>query len=170
MTINAGHIPSNHWLQDKEVGGGRVIGEVCHFLDLMRFLVGEQVTQHSATMIGKSPTVKVQDDKVMIVLSFADGSVGVINYLANGGKAFPKERIEIFSNDSVLQLNNFKELKGYSWKGFKKFRTIRQNKGQKECVAAFVDSIVSGGMAPIPMRELMEVSRLTIEIAESLRK
>lgn len=169
MTINAGEVPSEHWLQDREIGGGRVIGEVCHFLDLMRFLVGEEVTQHSATMIGESPVVEVREDKVVIVLSFADGSVGVINYLANGGKAFPKERIEVFSNDAVLQLNNFRELKGYGWKGFKSFRTIRQNKGQKECVAAFVDSVVSGGMSPIPMHELLEVSRLTIEIAESLR-
>ena len=169
MTINAGEVPSDHWLQDKEVGGGRVIGEVCHFLDLMRFLVGKQVTQHSATMIGESPLVKIRDDKVVIVLSFSDGSVGVINYLANGGKAFPKERIEVFSNDAVLQLNNFRELKGYGWKGFKNFKTIRQNKGQKECVSAFVDSVTSGSFAPIPMHELLEVSRLTIKIAESLR-
>jgi predicted dehydrogenase len=169
MTINAGAVPSDHWLQDKEVGGGRVIGEVCHFIDLMRFLVGKKVTQYSATMIGESRLVEVRDDKVVIVLSFADGSVGVINYLANGGKAFPKERIEVFSNDAVLQLNNFRELRGFGWKGFNKFKTMRQNKGQKECVAAFVNSVTSGSMAPIPMQEILEVSRLTIKIAESLR-
>ena len=169
MTINAGAVPSNHWLQDKDVGGGRIIGEVCHFIDLIRFLVGERVTKYSATMIGESPIVEVRDDKVVIVLSFSDGSVGAINYLANGGKAFPKERIEVFSNDAVLQLNNFRELKGYGWKGFKSFKTIRQNKGQKECVSAFVNSVISGEPAPIPMHELLEVSRLTIEIAKSLR-
>jgi len=120
-------------------------------------------------MIGESRLVEVRDDKVVIVLSFADGSVGVINYLSNGGKAFPKERIEVFSNDAVLQLNNFRELRGFGWKGFNKFKTMRQNKGQKECVAAFVNSVTSGSMAPIPMQEILEVSRLTINIAESLR-
>ena len=169
MTINAGAVPSDHWLQDKEVGGGRIIGEVCHFIDLMRFLVCEKVTNYSATMIGESRLVPVRDDKVVIVLSFEDGSVGVINYLANGGKAFPKERIEVFSNDAVLQLNNFRELRGFGFKGFNKFKTIRQNKGQKECVSAFVNSVTSGSMAPIPMQEILEVSRLTIKIAESLR-
>ena len=106
---------------------------------------------------------------MVIVLSFADGSVGAINYLANGGKAFPKERIEVFPDDAVLQLNNFRELRGYGWKGFKTFKTMRQSKGQKECVAAFVNSVESGSIAPIPMHELLEVSKLTIEIAQSLR-
>ena len=170
MTINAGHVPADHWLQDHEVGGGRIIGEVCHFIDLMRFLIDAPVTEHRATMIGESPLVEVRDDKAIIVLSFSDGSVGVINYFANGGKAFPKERIEVFADDAVLQLNNFRELKGYGWRGFRSFKTFRQNKGQQECVAAFVQSVISGGKVPIPMSELLEVSRLAIEIAESLRR
>lgn len=168
MTVNAGAVAADHWLQDEHVGGGRIIGEACHFIDLMYFLIGGKVTKHSATMIGESNSTEIRNDKTTIVLSFEDGSVGTIHYLANGGKAFQKERIEVFTNNAVLQLNNFRELRGYGWKGFKRFKTITQNKGQKECVAAFVDSIKNGYDSPIPIQEILEVSRLAINISDSL--
>ncbi len=168
MTINAGAVSADNWLQNKDIGGGRVIGEVCHFIDLMRFLIGSKIKEHSSTMLGASSSIKIRDDKVAITLSFEDGSFGVINYLANGGKAFPKERIEVFCDDAVLQLNNFRELKGYGWKSFKKYTTWNQNKGQNECASAFVKSILNGESSPIPYEEIIEVSRVTIEVANSL--
>jgi len=169
MTVNAGAIPGEHWTQDPEVGGGRIIGEGCHFIDLMRFLVGHSITGHQAMMIGDAPGVEVRDDKVSINLSFADGSFGTIHYLANGGKAFPKERIDVFCGDAVLQMDNYRVLTGFGWPGFKKMKLMKQDKGQIACAKAFVDAVKSGNPSPIPYEEVMESSRISIEVAESLR-
>jgi len=168
MTINAGEIPKDHWTQDSIIGGGRIIGEACHFIDLLRFLVGSKIIRYTATKIGDFPGVETRNDKVSITLSFLDGSIGTIHYLSNGGNAFPKERLEVFCNGAVLQLNNFKELKGYGWKGFRKKTSFSQQKGQMECVEAFVKSIENGGEAPIPVTELLEVSRICIEISNQI--
>lgn len=169
MTMNAGAIPADHWTQDAEVGGGRIVGEACHYIDLMRFLAGSPITGFSATKMGAAPGVDVTEDKSSITLSFEDGSFGTIHYLANGGKAFPKERIEVFANDAVLQLDNFRVLKGFGWKGFKSKRLLRQDKGQKACVNAFVTSIEHGLPAPIPFDEIIEVARVSVEVAEQIR-
>lgn len=169
LTMNAGHIPADHWTQDRELGGGRIIGEACHYIDLLRFLVGAPISGFSATRLGNTPGVEVTEDKASITLSFEDGSHGTIHYFANGGKAFPKERIEAFGGDGVLQLDNFKRLKGYGWKGFRSQRLLSQDKGQKACVQAFLDSIRTGQPAPIPYDEIMEVARVSIEVAEALR-
>ena len=169
MTINAGEISSEHWTQDIEVGGGRVIGEGCHFIDLMQFLVGHKIINHHAVMIGGSPALDINDDKTSINLSFEDGSFGTIHYFANGGKVFPKERIEVFCGGAVLQLNNFKVLKGYGWPNFNKMRLMNQDKGQKACVSAFLDSIRQGEPSPIPYDEVIANSRVSIEIANNLR-
>ena len=168
MTVNAGAIPGDHWTQDSEVGGGRIVGEGCHFIDLMRFLVGHAITGHQAMMMGDAPGVEVRDDKVSINLSFADGSFGTIHYLANGGKAFPKERIEVFCGDAVLQMDNYRVLTGFGWPGFKKMKLFKQDKGQVTCAKAFVDSVINGKPSPIPYEEVMESSRISIEVAESL--
>ena len=170
MTVNAGAIPVEHWTQDAEVGGGRIVGEGCHFIDLMRFLAGCSITGHNAMMMGDAPGVDVRDDKVSINISFADGSFGTIHYLANGGKAFPKERIEVFCSDAVLQMDNYRVLRGYGWKGFKKMKLFKQDKGQQACASAFVDAIHRGRPSPIPYDEVMESSRISIEVAELLRK
>ena len=169
MTVNAGAIPGDHWTQDHEVGGGRIVGEGCHFIDLMRFLVGHPITGHQAMMMGDAPGIEVRDDKVLINLSFSDGSFGAIHYLANGGKAFPKERIEVFCGNAVLQMDNYRVLTGFGWSGFKKMRLMKQDKGQVACAKAFVDSVKSGKPSPIPYEEVMESSRISIEVAESLR-
>jgi len=169
MTVNAGAIPGEHWTQDPEVGGGRIIGEGCHFVDLMRFLVGHSITGYQAMMIGDAPGVEVRDDKVSINLSFADGSFGAIHYLANGGKAFPKERIDVFCGDAVLQMDNYRVLTGFGWPGFKKMKLMKQDKGQFACAKAFADAVKSGNPSPIPYEEVMESSRISIEVAESLR-
>lgn len=168
VTINAGEIAKDHWTQDSTIGGGRIIGEACHFIDLLRFLVGSEIVGFTATKIGDVPGVETRDDKVNITLSFLDGSLGTIHYLSNGGQSFPKERLEVFCNGAVLQLNNFRELKSYGWKGFRKKTSLSQQKGQIECADAFVKSIENGDMAPIPFSELLEVSRISIEISNKL--
>jgi len=120
-------------------------------------------------MIGNVPGVEVREDKVSITLSFEDGSFGVIHYLANGGSSFPKERVEVFCDDAVLQMDNYRVLKGYGWPGFKKMKLFKQDKGQKACVKAFIESIMSGNESPIPYEEVMESSSVSIEVANSLR-
>lgn len=169
MTMNAGAIPASHWTQDPAVGGGRIIGEACHYIDLMRFLAGSKITGFTATRMGDVPGVEVSEDKASITLSFADGSFGTILYLANGGKAFPKERIEVFANDAVLQLDNFKALHSFGWQGFKGKKLFSQDKGQDACAAAFVKAIQQGEATPIPVEEIFEVSRVSVQVAEQLR-
>jgi predicted dehydrogenase len=168
MTVNAGEIPIEHWTQDPLVGGGRIIGEGCHFIDLLRFLSGSKIEGFSATKMGDYPGVKVRSDKVSITLNFEDGSFGTIHYLSNGGKTFPKERLEVFCNDAVLQLDNYKKMKGYGWKGFKKMNLLAQNKGQHNCVKSFVAAIKNGEETPISFDEIFEVSKISIEISNHL--
>lgn len=169
MTMNAGDIPANHWTQDTEVGGGRIIGEACHYIDLMRFLAGSKIKSFNAVKMGDTPGIDITEDKAIITLTFEDGSIGTIQYFANGGKAFPKERIEVFCDDAVLQLDNFRKLTGFGWKGFSKFKTNSQDKGQDACCEAFVKSIKEGLPSPIPADEIFEVAKISIQIAESLR-
>ncbi len=164
MTVNAGAIPADHWTQDPEAGGGRIIGEACHFIDLLRFLAASPITGWQR-MSMDAPT----SDTVSIQLSFADGSVGTVHYFANGSKAFPKERLEVFAAGSVLQLDNYRKLTGFGWPGFTKMNLWRQDKGQKACAAAFVQAVAKGTSAPIPFEEVVEVSRVSIEIAEAAR-
>lgn len=170
FTINAGEINETHWTQDITVGGGRIIGECCHFIDLMRFLSGSKITSFSAKSLGDDSNLGITDDKCAITLAFEDGSTGTIHYLANGSPDFPKERIEVFSSGRILQLDNFRKLRGYGWKNFKKMTLWRQDKGQNECVKQFIQSIKLGRTTPIPFNEIMEVSRATIEVALSLRQ
>lgn len=167
MTVNAGDIPASHWTQDEKVGGGRVIGEVCHFIDLLRFLVGAPVVQYYAICMDDGSK---KNDKITISFSFADGSMGVIHYLANGHKSFPKERLEIFVAGKILQLDNFKKLDGYGWTTFKRMNLWRQDKGQTECVKQVIQTIITGTASPIPVSEIIEVSRLTLEVAKTVKE
>ncbi len=163
MTINAGAIPGDHWTQDPEVGGGRVIGEGCHFIDLLRFLAGSSIAGHSASSMDSA-----NGDTVSLQLSFDDGSIGSVHYFANGSKSFPKERLEVFCTGRVLQLDNFRKLQGFGWRGFNKMNLSRQDKGQNACAKAFVDAVREGKPAPISFDDVMESSRVSIEAAESL--
>lgn len=169
MTMNAGAIPADHWTQDNAVGGGRIIGEACHFIDLMRFLAGSKIVSVQARRMGETDAVQVLEDKASITLGFEDGSFGTIFYLANGASSFPKERVEVFAAGRVLQLDNFRKLKGFGWSGFNKMNLWRQDKGQDACAAAFVESIRQGKESPIPADEIFEVARMTIQAAEILR-
>lgn len=169
ITVNAGEIPADHWTQDPQVGGRRILGEACHFIDLARHLAGHPIVDHHATAIGRHPAVEIRDDKVSITLEFADGSVATILYLANGHKGFPKERVEVFAAGRVLRLDNFLKLKGWGWSDFNKMNLFSQNKGANAIVAAFLRSVREGKAPPIPRDEILEVSQVTIEIAEGLR-
>lgn len=164
MTVNAGAIPADHWTQDPEAGGGRIIGEACHFIDLLRFLAASPIIGWQF-MSMDAPT----RDTVSIQLSFSDGSVGTVHYFANGSKAFPKERLEVFAAGRVLQLDNYRRLTGFGWPGFTKMNLWRQDKGQKACAVAFVQAVAKGTSAPIPFDQVVEVSRVSIEIAEAAR-
>lgn len=168
MTVNAGEIPPDHWTQDRAVGGGRIIGEGCHFVDLLRFLAGSAITRTHAFMIGEHPGMAVRDDKVTLVLSFVDGSLGTIHYLANGHRALAKERLEVFCGGSVLQLDNFRVLRGFGWPGFRRMNLWRQDKGNAACVAAFVEAVKSGGPSPIPFEETLEVTLSTFDAWDAL--
>ncbi len=161
MTVNAGAIPADHWTQDPGVGGGRIVGEACHFIDLLRFLAGARIQGYTAHYLGGDKL----KDKATLLLTFADGSTGTIHYLANGHKSFPKERLEAFCGGRVLQLDNFRKLTGYGWPGFRKMNLWRQDKGQAACAAAFVEAVREGKESPIPLEELIEVSRIAIELA-----
>jgi predicted dehydrogenase len=167
-TCNAGMIPPDHWTQDPAVGGGRILGEACHFVDFLRYLADSPIRDCVIRSMGRGAVLS-PDDKAVISLRFEDGSIGTILYFANGGKAFPKERVEVFSADAVLQLNNFVALRGYGWKGFGRKRLWRQDKGQSACAAAFVDAIRHGSTAPIEPSELFEVARVSIRLAEQQR-
>ena len=169
MTMNAGNIPADHWTQDNNVGGGRIIGEACHFIDLMRYLADSEIVSVQARRMGDTDSVDVTEDKAAIILGFADGSFGTIHYLANGAASFPKERVEVFVEGKVLQLDNFVKLKGFGWKGFKKLNLWKQDKGQNNCSKLFLDSIKSGTAAPISASEIFEVASISIDIAQQLR-
>ena len=162
MTVNAGSIPMQHWTQDPDIGGGRLLGEACHFVDLLRFLADSPISGWHCTGMNS-----ISADTVTIQLSFLDGSIGTVHYFANGSKSFPKERLEVFTAGRVLQLDNFRKLNGYGWPGFKKMNLWRQDKGQRACAQAFVDAISSGDTSPIPVEELFEISRLMIDIAQA---
>ncbi len=120
-------------------------------------------------MMGRAEGVVVRDDKASITLRFADGSFGTMHYLANGHAAFPKERIEVFAGGRVLQLDNFRRLKGFGWPGFRRMTLWRQDKGQANCAEAFLAAVRGQGPVPIPFDELSEEARVTIEIAQTLR-
>lgn len=165
MTVNAGSIPADHWAQDPAVGGGRIIGEACHFIDLLRFLAGNSITNVSAFALDS-----ICKDSVMIQLRFEDGSIGAVNYLANGNKAFPKERLEVFCGGGIAQIDNFRSLKAFGWKGLKSQRLWRQDKGQKQCAQTFVRAIEEGDKKElIEFNELIEVANACFDVVDQIQ-
>ena len=166
LTVNAGAIPADHWTQDSDIGGGRIIGEACHFVDLLRHLDGSPIASFEVTGIGR--VGPAPSDTATVTLRFESGSIGTIHYLANGHRSLPKERLEVFCGGKVLVLDNFLKLRGYGWPQFSRLNLWRQNKGQEQCVAAFVNAVANHTPAPIPLAELLEVSRVTIDIAKVL--
>jgi predicted dehydrogenase/threonine dehydrogenase-like Zn-dependent dehydrogenase len=167
MTVNAGAIPAEHWTQDPSVGGGRIIGEGCHFVDLLRYLAGSPINAIAAIAV-RGVDGRVPPDTVSATLHFANGAVGTIHYFANGSKSFPKERLEVFCGGGILQLDNFRSLTGYGWPGFSSHKSRRQDKGNRACVEAFVTSIAEGRGSPIAFNELVEVQEATMQIAAAV--
>jgi predicted dehydrogenase/threonine dehydrogenase-like Zn-dependent dehydrogenase len=170
VMVNAGAIPADHWTQDPDVGGGRIIGEGCHFIDLLRFLAQSPIVSVQASAQKTAPGLPVLHDTVSVTMMFADGSMGTVHYLANGHKSFPKERVEVFCAGRVLQLDNFRTLRGYGWPGFRKMNLWRQDKGNTACAAAFADAIKNGKSSPIPFDQLVEVARISIEAAKAVQR
>lgn len=158
MTVNAGAVHGSHWTHDPEVGGGRIIGEACHFVDLLRHLAAAPITR--ATI---HPMPCTHGDTATIQLAFADGSIGTVHYIANGNKRFPKERLDVFVEGRSLHLDNFRRLEGHGWPGFSRMSLWRQDKGQEQCVAAFLAAIASG-TPPIPDAEVFEVAGVCIDL------
>lgn len=170
MTVNAGVVPGDSWVHDPDSGGGRIVGEGCHFIDLLRFLAGSEIAACHVAPLGRTGGLQITEDKTSITLNFGNGSVGTVHYLGNGSKAFPKERLEVFAAGRVLQLGDFKTLQAWSWPGFRKMNLRRQDKGHAATISAFVSALASGGAAPIPFEELVEVSRVSIAAAELARQ
>lgn len=165
-TMNAGFIPQDVWVQDMEVGGGRIIGEACHLIDLITFFTGSLV--ESVVMNAMGPNAAENTDNASILLRYADGSQGVINYFSNGSKAYSKERIELYSQNRTAVIDNFRRshYHGFSGSGMKK----GQDKGHGEQFRRFYESLKSGGPAIIPIAEVMNASRAAISAVESLKQ
>ena len=163
-TVNAGAIPDRHWTKDAETGGGRLLGEGIHFVDLLRHLADSPLTgmRVARAAAGGRPV----EDIATVGLEFASGAIGTVHYFANGDRSFPKERIEVFAGGRVLQLDNFRALRGFGWPGFRRTALWRQDKGHAAGLAAFVAALRAGGPAPIPWEEISEVHRAAFSCAE----
>ncbi len=160
MTVNAGAIDKEHWTQDIEIGGGRVLGEACHFIDLLRFLAKSPISDFSV-----SKTNSLNNDDAIINLEFSNGTIGSINYFSNGNKKVSKERLEVFSDGRILIMDNYRSLKGYGFSTFNSLRGLKQDKGQEECVRKFVECIENDQDFPIKIDEIFEVAEVSIRAA-----
>ena len=164
--VNAGYIPLDHWTQNPEQGGGRIIGEACHFIDLLTFLVGAppiSVTAHALPDGGK-----YREDNLSMTFTFPDGSIGIVDYLANGDKSFPKERLEVFCEGMIAVLDDYVLLTTVK-DGRKKEERMSQDKGWKNEIAAFARAIQGGNEPPIPYEQLVGVTKSAFAAVESIR-
>jgi len=167
--VNAGYIPPDHWVQDPEQGGGRIIGEVCHFVDFLTFLADALPVRVHARALPNDG--RYRDDNVVITLEFADGSLGTITYVANGDKAFPKERVEVFGGGCVATLDDFRRLELVRGGRRKVVRSrLRRDKGHRGEWEAFVQALREGGPAPIPFEEIVATTLTTFAVVDSLRR
>jgi len=164
--VNAGFLPAQHWLNDPEQGGGRIIGEVCHFVDLLAFLAGEPATEVQAQ--GLANAGRYSNDNVVCSLSFANGSHGTISYLANGDRSYSKERLEVFGGSSVAVLEDFRSLELVRQGQRQVFRSrFRQDKGHRGEWEAFATAVRTGGASPIPIPEIVATMMATFALEES---
>ena len=165
-TMNAGFIPENVWVHDMEVGGGRIIGEACHYIDLLSYLTGSNVTSVCLNAMGDHP--KENTDNASMLLRFENGSNAVINYFANGSKSYSKERLEVYSQGRTLIMDNFRTTKGYGFKGFSKLKT-KMNKGHLSQFENYLATVQEGKEALISFESLMNTSKASIAAIESLK-
>jgi predicted dehydrogenase len=167
--VNAGYLPADHWTQDPEQGGGRILGEVCHFVDYLSFLAGAPVRRVTAR--GTPDGGRYRSDNLAVTLELADGSVGTLTYVASGDPALAKERIEVFGGGSAAILDNFRRLE--LWRGGRRRverSRWRQDKGHRDLLAAFVASALGSEEPPIAFADQVMVSRATFAIVRSLRE
>jgi predicted dehydrogenase len=166
--VNANVLPLDHWLMDPEVGGGRIIGEACHFIDFLTFLVGENPSEVSTR--GLPDQGKYREDNVIMHFTFPDGSIGVVSYLANGDKSYPKEYLEVFSSGQIAVLDDWRKLELVS-KGRRNVKRhfLSQDKGHKDAWLAFLDAVNHKNVPPIPYEQLLGVSEAAFAAVESLR-
>ncbi len=165
--VNAGYIPLNHWTQDANLGGGRIIGEGCHFIDLITFLVGAapiSVTAHALPDNGK-----YRMDNVSMTFTFPDGSIGVVDYLASGDKSFQKERVEVFCAGQIAVLDDYRSLTIVKDGKRSVEKLSAQDKGWKNEMQAFARAIREGGAPPIPYDQLIGVTQSTFAAVESIQ-
>ena len=165
-TMNAGSIPSNVWIHDMNIGGGRIIGEACHFIDLITFFTGSKVISVCMNAIGINPSENI--DTASILLKYENGSTGVINYFANGSREYPKERIEVYSQERTAIIDNFRVTTGFGFKNFKKLKTSL-DKGHKNQFHLLIDQVKNGGSALIPIEEIINTTRASFASIESLK-
>lgn len=166
IRINAGFIPKDNWLQQKEVGGGRIIGEMCHFIDLMQYFTNAEPEKVYAECITSSNDKLTPADNIAIIIKFNDGSVGNLTYLANGDKGLPKESIEVFCGGKTAFINDFRD--GIIYKGGKIVKLKSNGKGHKEEVERFIQALKDGQDSPIPFRSICLTTMTTFKILDSL--
>lgn len=166
-TMNAGFIPANVWVHDMKVGGGRIIGEACHYIDLISFLTGSKIKSVCMNSMEKNP--EENTDNASILLRYENGSTGVINYFANGSKSYSKERVEVFSLERTLIMDNFRETRGYGVKGFSKLKTS-MDKGHKNQFHELINVVKAGGPALIPFDSIVNTTRASFAAIQSLKE
>ena len=166
-TMNAGNIPPDVWVHDMAVGGGRIIGEACHYIDLLVYLSGSKVKSVCMNALGGNPAENT--DNASILLKFENGDTGVVNYFANGSKSYSKERVEVFADEQVLIMDNFRETIGYGTKGFSKVKT-KLDKGHKVQFDKITKLAKSGGEALIPYEEIINVTKASFAALQSLKE
>jgi len=167
--VNAGYLPLDHWTQDPKQGGGRIIGEGCHFIDFLTFLIGENPLSVSAH--GLDDAGKYHQDNVVLTFTYPDGSIGTITYIANGDKAFPKERIEVFCGGRVGVLDDFRSLQlAHKGKLKRKRSALKQDKGHQAAWLAFLTALRSAGSPPIPYDQLIGTTQASFAAVEALKK
>ncbi len=167
MNVNAGFIPPDVWVHDMEVGGGRIIGEGCHFIDLITFLTGSKVVSVCANAMGTQP--KENSDVMTIMLKYENGSIGTVNYWANGSKSYSKERFEIFARGQNIIIDNFKKMYGYGTKGFSKDSSMRLDKGHKNQFKAYNDFLSNGGQPLISIEDIINVTKASLAAVKSIQ-
>lgn len=166
-TMNAGAIPPEVWVHDMAIGGGRIIGEACHYLDLMVYLSGSKIKSVCMNALGENPAENT--DNASILVKMENGSTGVVNYFANGAKSYAKERLEVFSQEKVLIMDNFIKTTGYGVKGFSKLKT-KLDKGHKSQFGQIVEKIKDGSVELIPYEELINVTKASFGAIQSLKE
>lgn len=165
-TMNAGFIPANVWVHDMKTGGGRIIGEACHYIDLLVFLAGSKVVAVCMNAMGKNP--EENTDNVSLMLRFENGSNGVVNYFSNGSKSYAKERVEVYSQERTLTMDNFRITRGYGFSGFSKLKTSL-DKGHQEQFTQYLKRVKMGGESLISFDELLNTSKASLAAIESLK-